>query len=135
MLRLCRPNELSLLSDIPWEELPRLFREAIVATLSLGYRYLWIDALGIIQDSEEDWRREAAVIGKVFSCSICTIATASAKKCHDGLFTKRNPLIDMSCRLSNDKQLSLVHKLIPALVQNSLGCSRTSSFSSYFELH
>lgn len=35
--------------------LPKTFREAIQVTRDLGYRYIWIDSLCIIQDSEEDW--------------------------------------------------------------------------------
>jgi hypothetical protein len=37
------------------DELPRSFRDAIQITRWLGYRYLWIDSLCILQDSHEDW--------------------------------------------------------------------------------
>jgi hypothetical protein len=39
--------------------LPRTFREAIFVAKTLGYRFLWIDCLCIIQDSLEDWKYEA----------------------------------------------------------------------------
>jgi hypothetical protein len=35
--------------------LPPTFRDAIIVTRGLGYRYLWIDSLCILQDSYEDW--------------------------------------------------------------------------------
>jgi hypothetical protein len=40
---------------VPLAELPANFRDAITVTRSLGFRYLWIDSLCIIQDTAEDW--------------------------------------------------------------------------------
>ncbi|KAE9367118.1 hypothetical protein N431DRAFT_83122 [Stipitochalara longipes BDJ] len=39
------------------EELPLCYRDAVLITRMLGYRFLWIDALCIIQDQESkaDW--------------------------------------------------------------------------------
>jgi hypothetical protein len=57
-------TELSCLEDfhehIPFRKLCRNFQHAISITRRLGYRYLWIDSLCIIQDSAEDWARESA---------------------------------------------------------------------------
>lgn len=39
---------------LPFLELPANFRDAITITRRLGFRYLWIDSLCIIQDSRED---------------------------------------------------------------------------------
>jgi hypothetical protein len=36
------------------QNLPLLFQDAIFAVKGLGYQYLWIDALCIVQDSEQD---------------------------------------------------------------------------------
>jgi hypothetical protein len=48
---------------IPFTSLPETSKDAIVLTRSLGYRYLWIDALCIVQDDALDWEREAAEYG------------------------------------------------------------------------
>jgi hypothetical protein len=40
-------------------DLSLTFQDAIEVTLELQIQYLWIDSLCIIQDSEEDWTREA----------------------------------------------------------------------------
>lgn len=50
-----------LLSDLP----PN-FQDAIMITKELGYQYLWIDSLCIIQDSPEDWRAESVKMGSVY---------------------------------------------------------------------
>jgi hypothetical protein len=46
--------------QIRWEVLPKTFQEAIEFTRRLKIRYIWIDALCIIQDDREDWQREVA---------------------------------------------------------------------------
>lgn len=42
------------------DSLSLTFQDAFKATQKLGIRYLWIDALCIVQDSSEDWGREAS---------------------------------------------------------------------------
>lgn len=36
-------------------DLSKTLRDAVTVTRGLGYRYIWIDALCICQDSAEDW--------------------------------------------------------------------------------
>lgn len=40
---------------IPWSELSKTFQDAINVTRSLGYLYIWIDSLCIVQDDKNDW--------------------------------------------------------------------------------
>jgi hypothetical protein len=35
------------------------FRGAIEMTRKLGFRYLWIDSLCIVQNDEDDWKQES----------------------------------------------------------------------------
>jgi hypothetical protein len=60
--------------DIPLDTLPSIFREAIQITHYLGFRYLWIDSLCIIQDSNSDWTAEANMMSAVYNNAVCTIA-------------------------------------------------------------
>ena len=55
-------------------ELPHIFREAVRITRHLGFQYLWIDSLCIIQDSSLDWETEASMMSTVYSDAICNIA-------------------------------------------------------------
>ena len=41
--------------NLALKSLPLNFQDAITITRTLGYRYLWIDALCILQDSRDDW--------------------------------------------------------------------------------
>ncbi|KAK0619613.1 heterokaryon incompatibility protein-domain-containing protein [Immersiella caudata] len=67
----------ALKAEIPSSSLTPTFRDAILITKSLGIRYLWIDALCIIQDDMADWQREAAKMASVFRCAYVTLAAAS----------------------------------------------------------
>lgn len=76
--------------DCQWKFWPRTFRDAILITRALGYRYLWIDSLCIIQDSE-DWFHEASTMGDVYSNSQCTLAAIYAYNSTEGLLRPRDP--------------------------------------------
>jgi hypothetical protein len=70
-------------------ELSQTMHDAINIVLSLGYRYIWIDALCIIQDSPKDWLSEASKMSSVFSGAVVTIAVADAENHTQGIFRKR----------------------------------------------
>lgn len=59
---------------IPLDMLPNIFTEAIRITHYLGFKFLWIDSLCIIQDSESDWTAEASMMSAVYNNAVCTIA-------------------------------------------------------------
>ncbi|KAK8079274.1 hypothetical protein PG994_003081 [Apiospora phragmitis] len=67
------------------------FQHAVTTVRSLGIRYIWIDLLCIIQDSEEDWQTEAATMGKVYQHALLNVAATHGKNSHSGLFTSQDP--------------------------------------------
>ncbi|KAM7206050.1 HET domain containing protein [Naviculisporaceae sp. PSN 640] len=82
--------------------LPKTFRDAVSVTMDLSIRYLWIDALCIIQDSanDHDWSHEAAIMGDVYANSYITIAATTSPNSTGGLFHQRNPLAVWPCRVT-----------------------------------
>ncbi|KAK5100029.1 hypothetical protein LTR70_007991 [Exophiala xenobiotica] len=79
--------------------LPQPFRDAIAITRKLGFKYLWIDSLCIIQNQREDWEVEVALMGDIFANAFCTVAAASSPSSFDGCrirsdSTKRTRFID-----------------------------------------
>lgn len=54
--------------------------QAIEVARELGFRYLWIDALCIIQDVKDDWIREANRMGDVYASAYCVLAASSSPK-------------------------------------------------------
>lgn len=63
---------------IPLDCLPPTFSDAFEVTRQLGYRYLWIDSLCIVQDDEDDWKSQSEKMGDIFESSCCTIAAVDA---------------------------------------------------------
>ena len=74
---------------LPIDKLSNTFQETITAAKKLGYHYLWIAALCIIQDDLEDIRRETAQMGNIFSSSDLKIAAADAPDGDTSLFFNR----------------------------------------------
>lgn len=63
---------------IPIQDLPNLYRDAVILARSVSTPYLWIDSLCIKQDSMDDWRRESSKMGAIYRNSyLCIAATAS----------------------------------------------------------
>lgn len=53
-------------------------------TRKLGVDYIWIDSLCIVQDDEDDWRRETALVEHIYGGSYLNIAASSATSVHGG---------------------------------------------------
>ncbi|KAF2786856.1 heterokaryon incompatibility, partial [Melanomma pulvis-pyrius CBS 109.77] len=52
--RLTKEVFLDFSRAIPFYDLPKTFKDAMVITRKLGYNYIWIDSLCIIQDDPDD---------------------------------------------------------------------------------
>jgi hypothetical protein len=79
--------------------LPKTFKDAIKITATLGIQYLWVDSLCIIQDSEQDWAEQAALMGDIYQNSWCNIAATAALDSRDGCFRERHPLSVRQCHV------------------------------------
>ena len=90
-IQLTQAKLLEFQESIDPNEIPKTLKDAIEVTKLLGYSYIWIDALCIIQDSKEDWLKEAAKMGSIYRKSVVSIAALGAVDCFQGLFTARNP--------------------------------------------
>ncbi|RYP04080.1 hypothetical protein DL765_010313 [Monosporascus sp. GIB2] len=77
--------------SIDFERLPLTFKDAVSVVRGLGFKYIWIDSLCIIQDDQRDWEYEAARMEQVFSGAYFTIAASSAKSSNEGFLLPRKP--------------------------------------------
>ena len=77
------------LKSIPLAGLPRTFADFIDIARRLNVQFVWIDSLCIIQDSKEDWAREAAQMASVYSSAFCTIAASASADGHGGCHVDR----------------------------------------------
>jgi hypothetical protein len=78
--------------QIPMSSLPKTFKDAVAITRYLGVRYLWIDALCILQDCEDDWRVQSANMAQIYKNSFITIGAADSEDSRGGCFIPRPPM-------------------------------------------
>ncbi|KAK8074429.1 hypothetical protein PG997_009092 [Apiospora hydei] len=71
----------------------RTFRDAFNVTMDLGYDYIWIDSLCIIQDSPgaEDWKRECPQVGYIYANGECNLSATGFRNGATGMSANRNP--------------------------------------------
>lgn len=97
-------------------ELPPNFRDAIYATWKLGFRYIWIDSLCIIQKSP-DWLKEALLMNKVYRNSALTLAAAASPNAFGGLFKDRDPAMvaphELSVQISPNSRALSKFRIVP----------------------
>jgi hypothetical protein len=110
-----RHNLEQMKSGIDLDSLPATLRDAIQVTMGLDMRFLWVDALCIIQDDEHDKALEIAAMPNIYSSAAVAIAASRAASVEDGFLAKRprfgeiypRTFIDMRFRLGDGKVESL----------------------------
>lgn len=111
--------------SIPTDALPLTIKQTFEIVEALGFRYLWVDALCIVQDDDVDWRREARKMGAIYSNASLVIAAMASKSTEEGLHTRAHdssPSDDMfhtvmrACRTMPRKQWEeFIQKELPLL--------------------
>lgn len=84
----------SLCEEIPLDLLPQSNQDAIRITRHFGIKYIWIDALCILQDLDDvsDWLRESSRMGDIYKFAYLTISAFQASTGKEGCFAERQPL-------------------------------------------
>ncbi|KAI1455435.1 HET-domain-containing protein [Annulohypoxylon moriforme] len=99
-------NKTARTDSLPISSLPQNFKDAIEITRALGIRYLWIDALCIIQDSKPDWSREAGKMSSVYAGATVVLSALDAPGSTAGfLKPDRLPLATLNAEYGVQKVL------------------------------
>jgi hypothetical protein len=72
-MKLTTKNYSHVLESVKYELMPKPLQRAMVLTRYLGFQYIWVDSLCIIQDSQEDWSNEASKMINVFRNAQLTV--------------------------------------------------------------
>ncbi|KAK5995646.1 hypothetical protein PT974_04062 [Cladobotryum mycophilum] len=73
---------------IPTSIMPATLRDLVFLARRLGIRYLWIDALCIIQGDPVDWENEAAAMFSVYRNAHLTVVAAAGDSSHSGFLSR-----------------------------------------------
>ncbi|KAI9731520.1 MAG: hypothetical protein M1834_004640 [Cirrosporium novae-zelandiae] len=72
--------------DIPWSALTKTFQDAVIISWKLGFEYIWIDSLCIIQDDRTDWEEQSAQMETIYQNAIFAICANHARDGNGGCF-------------------------------------------------
>jgi hypothetical protein len=72
-----RSNLSQFETRLPVESLSQTMQDAMLVTLEMGFNYVWIDSLCIIQDDTDDWTKEASRMGDVYRSASCNISASA----------------------------------------------------------
>jgi hypothetical protein len=70
---------------LPVETLTQTFQDALLATTNLGFEYICIKNLCIIQDDLDDWKREASMMGDMYKDARFNISASAFANGNEGL--------------------------------------------------
>ena len=79
---------LQRLDGILFDEMTPVMQDMVKTARALLIRYIWIDALCIVQDDIEDWAHEAERMGSVYANAFVTICAASTSSCLDSFLDR-----------------------------------------------
>jgi hypothetical protein len=94
-------------------DLPKTLSDTVKVTRDLGFRWLWIDSLCIVQNDRDDWAREAVKMASIYQNAIVTIAADSSQ--------------DAKAGLHNDKSVSMLDRDKSSEICNTLSTGKKSS--------
>lgn len=93
--------------SLPVAKLPLTYQDAIQITRQLGYQYVWIDSICILQDLRSDWLVESSKMHAIYRDAVLTITASASISGHHGIFASRNlkrnqntVLVALPCRSS-----------------------------------
>jgi hypothetical protein len=75
--------------SIELSSIPPTLRDAITITRKLHIQYLWIDALCIVQDDDDDWKNEVVRMAEVYSNASLVISATRSANVKQGIFGPR----------------------------------------------
>jgi len=85
----------SMQQGIDETRLAKTYREAFQLARELGFNYIWIDALCIVQRNKEDWEYESAKMGEVYgNAALCIIAARSSDAAKGFLRNDFKPVVE-----------------------------------------
>jgi hypothetical protein len=88
-MKTTKANKSTHYRSIPFDTLPQTLKDALIVAARLDIRYIWIDALCIIQDDISDMIKELIYMPSIYRFAFFTIAASSAATCHSGFLSPR----------------------------------------------
>ncbi|KAL8914344.1 MAG: hypothetical protein Q9172_007095 [Xanthocarpia lactea] len=95
-IRLLRCTLQTMSNRIDRVTLPKLFQDVVQLAQLLDIRYIWIDALCIVQDDKQDWQRESLLMGKTYRNADLVVGATSCNNSSESLAARSFKSIPIS---------------------------------------
>lgn len=106
--KLMRSNHEQRCANIPYQELPPLYQDAITITRAFGVRYIWIDSLCIFQDpKDDDFSIEGAKMALIYEGAEFVLAATSSPDGDAGLCLPREPYRSIRCKTTDGEDFTV----------------------------
>ncbi|KAI8182798.1 Neutral/alkaline non-lysosomal ceramidase [Colletotrichum sp. SAR 10_75] len=98
---------------MPLNSLSPVIRDTIKVCRALEIRYLWVDALCIIQGDKADFHRESQTMGKIYNSCAVAICPLSSQSCLQGYLEARPEGLDVDFQSSRLEHIRGTYTLVP----------------------
>ncbi|MBE3046663.1 HET domain-containing protein [Candidatus Bathyarchaeota archaeon] len=82
-------------TNIAWASLPATFQDAVLITRGLGFEYVWIDSLCIVQNDAQDWVNESAKMASIYEGATLVLSATSSAGSSGGCLFPRDPYLEV----------------------------------------
>jgi hypothetical protein len=112
---------------IPWPAFSKTFQDAVLITRQLGYRFLWIDSICIVQGNTQGCEAELAQIAEVYSYYDLNLAAAVPSDGRGGCMIPRyrsptkTSMVDKPDRISQESPSHLLGSACRAITVQTEG--------------
>lgn len=89
-----------MLSGIPFHSCSKVIQDLITVARVLQLRFLWIDAVCIIQDDQADWETEILSMGSIYRHAFVTICPIASQTCQQGFLMRTTETLNISFKSS-----------------------------------
>ncbi|KAI0451857.1 heterokaryon incompatibility protein-domain-containing protein [Xylaria acuta] len=98
-------------SNILFDDLPLTFQHALTVARRLGFDYIWIDSLCIIQDNRQDWEEQSGEMALVYRGAELVLGATAAYSADAGFLHDRITKTQkrLQLRLPGRKTMSSIH--------------------------
>ncbi|KAK8040068.1 HET-domain-containing protein [Apiospora rasikravindrae] len=80
-------------------------QDAIKVCRALGIRYLWVDAVCIVQGDKDDWERESQKMSSIYHNAAATICPISSNSCLEGFLHRTSHSVQVPFRSKVNKAI------------------------------
>ncbi|KAH7131809.1 heterokaryon incompatibility protein-domain-containing protein, partial [Dendryphion nanum] len=107
--------------------IPRTVLDAIKLVSKLGYRYLWVDSLCIVQDLASEKHDQVAMMHKIYAAAYATIVQQTGSDANAGLPGVRagsRSFISTKTRIGNHIMMATANHALPRILSSSIHSTR-----------